>query len=119
MISFRLMIPFFLKKINYVSYSRHSLSGTFPFNEEEEIADQITNAAFMYPPEPWQQISKEGEKNDVCNCYKIIVSSARCDWLVTVIVSGYACKHGCDALFYIRNRKYFSCYRKEWIFGRT
>ena len=37
-----------------------SLSGTFPFNEEEEIADQIKNAAFMYPPDPWQEISKEG-----------------------------------------------------------
>jgi serine/threonine protein kinase len=37
-----------------------SLSGTFPFNEEEEIADQIKNAAFMYPPDPWQEVSKEG-----------------------------------------------------------
>ena len=37
-----------------------SLSGTFPFNEEEEIADQIKNAAFMYPSDPWQEISKEG-----------------------------------------------------------
>jgi protein kinase D len=34
-----------------------SLSGTFPFNEEEDISDQITNAAFMYPPEPWKHIS--------------------------------------------------------------
>ena len=37
-----------------------SLSGTFPFNEDEEIADQIQNAAFMYPPDPWATISKEG-----------------------------------------------------------
>lgn len=36
-----------------------TLSGTFPFNEGEEIADQITNAAFMYPPNPWADISKE------------------------------------------------------------
>ncbi|XP_065920713.1 serine/threonine-protein kinase D3-like [Dysidea avara] len=36
-----------------------SLSGTFPFNEDEEIADQIQNAAFMYPPDPWATISKE------------------------------------------------------------
>lgn len=42
----------------FLSYC--SLSGTFPFNEEEEIADQIKNAAFMYPPDPWQEISKEG-----------------------------------------------------------
>ncbi|KAI0212918.1 Serine/threonine-protein kinase D3 [Lamellibrachia satsuma] len=36
-----------------------SLSGTFPFNEDEEIADQIQNAAFMYPPTPWNEISPE------------------------------------------------------------
>lgn len=38
-----------------------SLSGTFPFNEDEDINDQIHNAAFMYPPNPWKQISPEGE----------------------------------------------------------
>ncbi|CAG2174004.1 unnamed protein product, partial [Oppiella nova] len=36
-----------------------SLSGTFPFNEEEDISDQITNAAFMFPPDPWNQISPD------------------------------------------------------------
>ncbi|XP_060929359.1 serine/threonine-protein kinase D2 isoform X2 [Limanda limanda] len=36
-----------------------SLSGTFPFNEDEEIKDQIHNAAFMYPPNPWKQISSD------------------------------------------------------------
>ncbi|GFT39705.1 hypothetical protein NPIL_56091 [Nephila pilipes] len=36
-----------------------SLSGTFPFNEEEDINDQIQNAAFMYPPNPWKEISPE------------------------------------------------------------
>ncbi|XP_064149937.1 serine/threonine-protein kinase D2 isoform X4 [Loxodonta africana] len=35
-----------------------SLSGTFPFNEDEDINDQIQNAAFMYPPSPWSHISK-------------------------------------------------------------
>jgi protein kinase D len=34
-----------------------SLSGTFPFNEDEDINDQIQNAAFMYPPNPWKEIS--------------------------------------------------------------
>ncbi|XKL69676.1 hypothetical protein PGB90_007445 [Kerria lacca] len=34
-----------------------SLSGTFPFNEDEDINDQIQNAAFMYPPHPWNEIS--------------------------------------------------------------
>ncbi|KAH9489446.1 Serine/threonine-protein kinase D3 [Bulinus truncatus] len=36
-----------------------SLSGTFPFNEDEEISDQIQNASFMYPPNPWKDISQE------------------------------------------------------------
>ncbi|XP_072025652.1 serine/threonine-protein kinase D3-like isoform X3 [Amphiura filiformis] len=36
-----------------------SLSGTFPFNEDEEITDQIHNAAFMFPPNPWREISSE------------------------------------------------------------
>lgn len=39
-----------------------SLSGTFPFNEDEDINDQIQNAAFMYPPNPWKEISGEGKK---------------------------------------------------------
>lgn len=39
-----------------------SLSGTFPFNEDEDINDQIQNAAFMYPPNPWKEISSEGNK---------------------------------------------------------
>uniref|UniRef100_A0A023F3P7 protein kinase C n=2 Tax=Triatoma infestans TaxID=30076 RepID=A0A023F3P7_TRIIF len=36
-----------------------SLSGTFPFNEDEDINEQIQNAAFMYPPNPWKDISPE------------------------------------------------------------
>ncbi|XP_075469314.1 serine/threonine-protein kinase D1 isoform X2 [Ascaphus truei] len=36
-----------------------SLSGTFPFNEDEDIHDQIQNAAFMYPPNPWRDTSSE------------------------------------------------------------
>ncbi|XP_072887349.1 serine/threonine-protein kinase D3-like [Hemitrygon akajei] len=35
------------------------LSGTFPFNEDEDINDQIQNASFMYPARPWQDISPE------------------------------------------------------------
>lgn len=41
-----------------------SLSGTFPFNEDEDINDQIQNAAFMYPPNPWKEISEQGEELD-------------------------------------------------------
>ncbi|XP_043119782.1 serine/threonine-protein kinase D1 isoform X1 [Puntigrus tetrazona] len=36
-----------------------SLSGTFPFNEDEDIHDQIQNAAFMYPPNPWKTVTPE------------------------------------------------------------
>ncbi|KAI3422366.1 Serine/threonine-protein kinase dkf-2, variant 2 [Globodera pallida] len=36
-----------------------SLSGTFPFNEDEDINDQIQNAEFMYPPNPWKEIGVE------------------------------------------------------------
>ncbi|KAI6657597.1 Serine/threonine-protein kinase D1 [Oopsacas minuta] len=36
-----------------------SLSGTFPFNEDEAIIDQINNADFMYPPYPWKTIDIE------------------------------------------------------------
>ncbi|KAJ8672906.1 hypothetical protein QAD02_004167 [Eretmocerus hayati] len=36
-----------------------SLSGTFPFNEDEDINEQIQNAAFMYPPNPWKEISAD------------------------------------------------------------
>ncbi|XP_065184524.1 serine/threonine-protein kinase D2-like isoform X2 [Sycon ciliatum] len=43
-----------------------SLSGTFPFNEDEEIADQIKNAAFMYPENPWGEISKDAI--ELINC---------------------------------------------------
>lgn len=39
-----------------------SLSGTFPFNEDEDINQQITNASFMYPRQPWSLISLEGKK---------------------------------------------------------
>ncbi|KAJ0006509.1 hypothetical protein NQD34_013782, partial [Periophthalmus magnuspinnatus] len=34
-----------------------SLSGTFPFNEDEDIKQQITNASFMYPRQTWAPIS--------------------------------------------------------------
>ena len=36
-----------------------SLSGTFPFNEDEDINEQIQNAAFMYPPHPWKEIGSQ------------------------------------------------------------
>ncbi|TGZ46590.1 hypothetical protein CRM22_011096 [Opisthorchis felineus] len=36
-----------------------SLSGTFPFNEEEDITEQIENAEFMYPSQPWDSVSEE------------------------------------------------------------
>ncbi|XP_055348989.1 serine/threonine-protein kinase D1-like [Paramacrobiotus metropolitanus] len=35
-----------------------SLAGVFPFNENEDISDQIKNAAFLFPPNPWSEISE-------------------------------------------------------------
>lgn len=53
-----------------------SLSGTFPFNEDEDINDQIQNAAFMYPPNPWREISGEGKKK----CFRSVPFSQNlCD----------------------------------------
>lgn len=61
-----------------------SLSGTFPFNEDEDINDQIQNAAFMYPPNPWKDISAEGEKNSEHICLVCRITrhcfSAGCNW---------------------------------------
>lgn len=42
-----------------------SLSGTFPFNEDEDINEQIQNAAFMYPPNPWKEISSDGKNLNI------------------------------------------------------
>ncbi|KAK0425819.1 hypothetical protein QR680_009407 [Steinernema hermaphroditum] len=36
-----------------------TLSGTFPFNDNEEVAEQIQNADFMFPQDPWGQISTQ------------------------------------------------------------
>lgn len=48
-----------------------SLSGTFPFNEDEDINDQIQNAAFMYPPNPWKEITQDGR----CRIIIIIITN--------------------------------------------
>ena len=38
-----------------------TLSGTFPFNEGEEITDQINSAEFLFPNNPWGDISAESQ----------------------------------------------------------
>ena len=38
-----------------------SLSGEFPFNEGENIHDQISRANFMYPDQPWASISQQAK----------------------------------------------------------
>lgn len=47
-------------ELRSIVFALFSLSGTFPFNEEEDIAEQIENAEFMYPSQPWETISEEG-----------------------------------------------------------
>lgn len=57
-----------------------SLSGTFPFNEDEDINEQIQNAAFMYPPNPWKEISSDGlystpqKRNSVFDTKSVILA---------------------------------------------
>ena len=63
------------------------LSGTFPFNEDEEIEDvkmfeksfllitlvsfqQIRNANFMFPTDPWKDISHEGRLHNICLIFR-------------------------------------------------
>ena len=47
-----------------------SLSGQFPFNETMELEDQIKNAQFMYPDNPWKEISFSA-----INCIKVQTKS--------------------------------------------
>lgn len=61
-----------------------SLSGTFPFNEDEDINDQIQNAAFMYPPAPWKEISAEGKKSRF-NDFKLLSKDWTCFLLCTTM----------------------------------
>ncbi|XP_028840800.1 protein kinase D4 isoform X2 [Denticeps clupeoides] len=49
-----------------------SLSGTFPFNEDEDVAQQITNAAFMYPRQLWSLVSLEAV-NLINNLLQVVV----------------------------------------------
>ena len=41
-----------------------TLSGTFPFNEDEDINDQIENAEFMFPAQHWA--------NTTCHAIELI-----------------------------------------------
>lgn len=47
-----------------------SLSGTFPFNEDAPIPEQIKNASFMYPSDPWDEISTDA-KNLIQNLLQV------------------------------------------------
>ena len=38
-----------------------SLSGTFPFEEDRDINEQIMNPNFMFPDDPWETIKPEGK----------------------------------------------------------
>jgi hypothetical protein len=43
-----------------------SLSGTFPFEEDRDIYEQIMNSNFMFPSDPWETISTDG----LLDCFK-------------------------------------------------
>jgi len=46
----------------------YSLSGTFPFNEDEEIKEQIQNAEFMFPEDLWSEVSPDGMLCSFTHC---------------------------------------------------
>jgi len=52
-----------------------SLSGTFPFNEDEDILDQIQNAEFMFPDTPWKSITPNGNYTRLKN-YNVIFTKS-------------------------------------------
>lgn len=56
-----------LKQEDFLSLLTKQLAQQDPFNEEEEISDQIQNAAFMYPRNPWAEISMDGESLECVN----------------------------------------------------
>ena len=39
-----------------------SLSGVFPFDEERDIYEQIVDANFLFPGDPWAKITIDGLK---------------------------------------------------------
>lgn len=38
-----------------------SLSGEFPFNDDEQIQDQMSRVSFLFPPNPWDKISVDAK----------------------------------------------------------
>ena len=60
-----------------------SLSGQFPFNETMELEDQIKNAQFMYPENPWKEIS-----NDAINCIKVLIVTLLF-WNSALVISAF------------------------------
>ena len=79
-----------------------SLSGTFPFNEDEDINEQIQNAAFMYPPNPWKEISSDGKFLSFHLKVSMIETSEKC---ATFSCTFVCYKHDMRPC---RNRKYRS-----------
>ena len=49
-----------------------TLSGTFPFNEDEDINDQIENAEFMFPEAHWGSVD-----NDAISLIKALLQVKR------------------------------------------
>jgi protein kinase D len=49
-----------------------TLSGTFPFNEDEDINDQIENAEFMFPAAHWEKVD-----NDAISLIKALLQVKR------------------------------------------
>ena len=41
-----------------------SLSGTFPFDDDRDIYEQLMNTEFLFPQDTWEGISPDGKVYD-------------------------------------------------------
>jgi hypothetical protein len=102
----------------YCCASSCSLSGTFPFNEDEEIMDQIQNAAFMYPANPWKEISPEGEKAIIslelsnCQLRNVPIYQNHVALFILFACSAY---YSDQRLHDLTHAKCFSSLRSHWF----
>lgn len=37
------------------------LSGVFPFDESFDLLEQLSNLTFLFPPDPWDNLSNDGK----------------------------------------------------------
>ncbi len=58
-------------------------SGTFPFNEDEDIHEQIQNAYFMYPPHLWKEVSSQAI-DVITNLLQVWYTDKKENWIFLI-----------------------------------